>query len=369
MSGPTRQHFIPRSYLNNFALEKDGKYWVEGKLKNEIIPKPNLISTKDICVNKNLYTIPHIQDEDKYKIESYYANEVDGVYPDVYKILTSPSKSRLSNEEKRKILMTTMSLFFRTPKFLNTNSKRINYIINYAKTHHCNNNGRVKFKHQEFDLDFDVINIENVIEYYKLKNKIYFLQNHLKEWHDFINFKLEAGLTVYEINGDVDLISSDNPVIMRSIESKQFHVFDPTNMIELPLDNRHYLVIFPNTVDSSNTHLFRQERDNWFAINVNRGVDERSEDWILGKPGTITKYLKDKIKYEAYSPENVRYAEEFIGQVEDMQKLIEIMEKFGFYSSQTAQKVKEMRKKEIHDKDPNFRKLVIELVKGGYITV
>ncbi|MDI1233389.1 MAG: DUF4238 domain-containing protein [bacterium] len=369
MSGPTHQHFIPRSYLNNFAVVENGKHWVEGKLKNEEIPRSKLLSTKDICVNKNLYTIPHIEGDDKYKIERYYANEVDGVYPEVYQMLTSPDKMRLTKEERKKILMTTLSLFFRTPKFLNINSSRIKAIIKYAMTRHCDKKGNVKFTHQEFELDFHVDNVESILEHYKIKNKFNFLQNHLKEWHEFVNFKQEAGLTVYKINGDVELISSDNPVIIHSIELHKFDVFDPTNMIELPLDNQHYLVIFPNTVDSIDTHLFRQERDNWFAINVNRGVDKGSEDWILGKPGTITKYLKDKIKYEAFSSENVKYADEFIGQVQDMQKLTEIMEKYGFYSPQTANEVKMMRKKAIHDKDPNFRKLIIELAKGGYFTV
>ncbi len=58
MSNPKHQHFIPKSCIKNFAINKDGKFFVEAKFKMESKPKKGLISIKDICVDRNLYSIP-----------------------------------------------------------------------------------------------------------------------------------------------------------------------------------------------------------------------------------------------------------------------------------------------------------------------
>ena len=59
MSKPKHQHFIPKSYLKNFAVAEGNKYFVEAKLSSENSSKENLISIRDICVDKNIYTLPH----------------------------------------------------------------------------------------------------------------------------------------------------------------------------------------------------------------------------------------------------------------------------------------------------------------------
>jgi hypothetical protein len=54
MNKPRHQHFIPKSYLKNFFIEKDKNYFVEAKLKTEESPRSNLIYINVICVNRNL---------------------------------------------------------------------------------------------------------------------------------------------------------------------------------------------------------------------------------------------------------------------------------------------------------------------------
>lgn len=88
MSTPRHQHYIPKSYLKNFALEQDGKCFVEAKLKSEEQPKEKLISIRNICVDKNIYTLPGDVAGDKYAIEKYYASAMDAVYPEIYALLS-----------------------------------------------------------------------------------------------------------------------------------------------------------------------------------------------------------------------------------------------------------------------------------------
>ena len=118
MSNPVHQHFIPKSYLKNFALEKDKKFFVEAKLKREDSPKDRLLSINDICVDKNIYTLPIEEENDKkYSLEKFYAEKVDSLYPWIYKKLTDPNVVYINSFERAQIIMITMSLFFRTPKF------------------------------------------------------------------------------------------------------------------------------------------------------------------------------------------------------------------------------------------------------------
>ena len=111
------QHFIPRSYLRNFAEERNDKFFIDAKFLQSGTIKNN-ISVNDICVDKNIYTIPNAAD-DKYKLEKFYAENVDSAFPEVHRLLTNSSTTFVSPEQRQKIIYVTMSLYFRTPKFLN----------------------------------------------------------------------------------------------------------------------------------------------------------------------------------------------------------------------------------------------------------
>jgi len=49
MSNPIRQHYIPRSYLKNFATKKDKKIFLVDAYNLEADSLNKNISTKDIC--------------------------------------------------------------------------------------------------------------------------------------------------------------------------------------------------------------------------------------------------------------------------------------------------------------------------------
>lgn len=370
MGNPEHQHFIPKSYLRNFALKTDKKYFVEAKLRSEDSPRKTLISINDICVDKNLYTIPILEEGDKYSLEKFYAQKVDSLFPWIYKRLVDPSVIFINRFERSQIIMATMSLFFRTPKFLNFNERRLDSIINFAIKNKSDKNGNVKFKFGDYDLDFNISNLEEVKTNLKIRNKLDFLQRHLKTWNEFIQFKINAGISVFKITVDINLITSDNPVIMDSVVGNSFNVFDPTNIISLPLDNKHYLSIFPNTESSMIDRIFRSDRDKWFALTTNLEVERSSEDWIIGKPYTITDHLKDQVKYGAHTEENIQDYEDLKEKAQDAIALSEIIDEVGTLAHQrVANKVKELRRKRIFRDDPDLQKLILELARNGFLTV
>jgi hypothetical protein len=367
MSDSKHQHFIPRSYLRNFAIEEHKKFFVEGKKRQEIEPRKKLLSIRDICVEKNIYSIPNIEGEDQYKIEKFYAEQIDSVYPAVYELLINPSITNISKDQREQIIMTSMSLFFRTPKFLNINEQKTDAILNYAVKKHINSAGIVKFKLREYDLDFHISKLEDVRLQLKIRNKLNFLQDHLEDWHNFVQFKVNSGLSVYHIYEEYDLITSDNPVIMHSVVGNAFSLFDPTNIISLPLDNKHFLTIFPNTEDSLTDRIFHGERDKWFCFTTNYDIEQNSEDWILGKPGSVRAHIQDQKQFGELNYENEKALEEIREKASDLNELATIVELYGFASQKVADKIKELRKKNIHKKDPEISKYILELEKYGFI--
>lgn len=366
MSRPKHQHFIPRSYLKNFAVTEDDKHFVEAKLRSEVEPKKDLISIKDICVNKNLYTIPNKEGDDKYALERYYASEIDEVYPEVYGWLVDPKVEKISAEQRAKIIRTTMSLFFRTPKFLNHNQRTINAMLDYGLRNFQDKDGRVKFNFKDYRLDFNVQDIESVRNDLKIENKLKFLDRHLKDWHEFATFKLQSPISVYRIYDDNQLITSDNPVFMHSVKGRPFDLFDPTNMISLPLDSKHYLSIFPNTEEAMLDTIYRTDRDKWFALTTNLQVEQNSEDWILGRPEAVRGHIADQIKYNQETAENIQAVEDLKQRAEDDNELLRVMEEHGFFHEKVAEKVREMLKNPIHKEDLEIKKIAIRLAMQGF---
>ncbi|WP_363322045.1 DUF4238 domain-containing protein [uncultured Pontibacter sp.] len=93
------QHFIPRTYLRNFAHTKnDDKFLITAfnKLTGKTVP---VISIADICVETDLYTLKHLEGDNKYDIENFFADNIESKYPDVYRLLVQEKKG--SNHGRR----------------------------------------------------------------------------------------------------------------------------------------------------------------------------------------------------------------------------------------------------------------------------
>jgi hypothetical protein len=363
------QHFIPKSYLRNFAEgDGDGKYFVDAKFKKDSQIKKRL-SITDICVSKNIYTLPNSPADDKFKLEKFYAANVDQIYPEVYALLINPSITFISAEQRQKIIYTTMSLYFRTPKFLNLHNNMTDEILDFAVKYADKETGIVKFKIENIDHEFHISDYEKVKQDFKAKNKLTFLLTHLEVWHDFVKYKFKCGFSVYKISPEYELISSDNPVIIRSAAGNPFNIFDPTNIIQLPLDRYHMLTIFPNTEGGMTDRIFREERDRWSSLILGLQVEENSENVIFGYPGTIEKHDFNQKKYGEHNEENLKSLEDLKVRAFETMKLLKIMDRFGFPSPAVAAKVKQMRKMPEFKDDPSLNNIVLELAKKGYLTV
>jgi len=111
MSDPVKQHFIPRSYLKNFAIEKDNNFFLEAfnKATNKV---DHFINVNNLCVKKNIYTINNEKINDKYALEKHYALNVDGIYPEIYNALIDPAITHIDPEFKTKIIVCLFIILF-----------------------------------------------------------------------------------------------------------------------------------------------------------------------------------------------------------------------------------------------------------------
>lgn len=245
MSKPERQHFIPRSYLNNFAVSSDDKYFIHGKRQGS--DKIVSLSTKDICVDKNLYTIPTTEEDKKFDIEHFYADKVDSVFPEVYSILKNRNITTIDFETRLKIITTALSLYFRTPKFLNIQNQLFENVIN--KTFGTTDEEEITVSFLGEELTIKRNEAKQIIKERKEHNRIKFLFQHLQSYEKFVQSKLLDNMAVYHINDDSD----NNEGIIRNerttLSFKTFALYKKNGDIFVPLEIENICRKYPNFED------------------------------------------------------------------------------------------------------------------------
>lgn len=122
MSNPVRQHYVPQTYLRNFAKKMD-KTWhitVHDK-KNRRSFNADI---KDLAVIRNMYTIRGA--EDPYKWERIFANKIEPLMTEVFHEMLVKASCALLNDDvviidsylRDKLIDIIWSQIFRTPNGL-----------------------------------------------------------------------------------------------------------------------------------------------------------------------------------------------------------------------------------------------------------
>ena len=356
MGGPKRQHFIPRSYLRNFAKVEGDKHFVEVMFKDSgKIRYP--MNTKEICVSKNLYTLPHTDSDDKYALEKYYAEHVDSVYPEVYRLLTDTSITRITEEQRTKILSTCLSLYFRTPRFLDADNEELDRIIERMKTFGAPPTAELFFTFKGRNFRFKRDQIDEVYAQAKELNKVDFIVNHLEQWRAFTDNKEKAGFMVIKVGEEVPIITSDNPVDIYGPSWVPFNVFNPLNVIHVPLDRRHYLWISPENNEGDPLQIVRSPRDKLYALTLNSTTVQNAMDWLIGEEGTLSVHRDELTRHNEPTPENEALFADAKLVALKMHELMQFIEANGPGSEASRRKFEEYRQIPALLKDPGFQHL------------
>lgn len=342
MQNPIKQHYIPRSYLKNFALEgKKGKQFVDVyKLDDKILLKN--INTKDICFKKNIYTIPAELDETKYALEKHYAEHVDSEFPKIYKLLIDEKILVVTLEQKRQILYVFLSLYFRTPKILNLQNEFNNEIFDTA-AHTVDDEGIIKMNLYGEKIKFHIADIEQIKKKYSENVRISFLVNHLEQWSQFVEYKYDCTINIIKINdSNAPLITCDNPVTIRHMVTNKFcDIYDVNSVITIPLDPIHFIEIHPNKYADGQTRISRITQDRDYVFTTNTMTQENAEKLLIGYKGTIEKHFQIQKTYE-----DLANKDEFVAKAqfkaEQSLELLQILKQNGFESQRFINKLKKL---------------------------
>lgn len=367
MSKPKRQHFIPKNYLNNFAEQQDRAYVIYAQQKDS--KTINSFSTKDICVNKNLYTIPE-PTENQFAIENFYADKIDAVFPEVYRILKDKSISTIDSENREKIIRTSLSLYFRTPKFINFQNQFFEEVITKAFNNSSKSTLIVIFCDEELTINRD--EVKQIIKERKENNRIQFLSQHLEFYERLVKSKMTDNLAVYHINDDSEFITSDNPVIIRpyadisdpnfddsKYDSKNVNPFDSLNMIHLPVDSKTILTILPSIAGNSSILFQRMEIGIVDVLVYNSNIETNAEMWILGSNTGLLNHSVNQIKYNDESdPSNLKMVEDYKNKTLALIELQKLMSTKGVKSKEVKDMISELQTKPYITEDVNFKNMV-----------
>jgi len=367
MSNPIHQHFIPRSYLNNFGTSENDKNFISAKNKND--DKIITVSTKDICVEKNLYTLPPKENQNKFAIEHFYADNIDGKYPEVYKILTNKDISDIDIPTKVNIISVALSLYFRTPKFLNQENILFEKLVKEA--HKKSKGGDYIIEYGGESIIINPEEVEQIIKEQKEHNRIKFLSQHLESFEIFVKSKIQDAINVYHIIDESEFITSDNPVIIRpyadptdeKFDSEEYYSqdinpFDKRNTIHLPLDSKTILTILPNLDEFPDLKIRRLEKLQFDTIMYNHDIERYSERWILGKKESIENHLIDQIEFDKPTPENIQMLNAYKEKTILLKELTILIEKNGVQNVEVFEKAMYMETRDSVKKDPNFEKIL-----------
>jgi hypothetical protein len=308
------QHYIPRSYLKNFGYlvntytRPNGhidEKWSIHNIENGSDIKPN--STKKICTVDYLYDLPLVSPEFIQAIEKGYGERVDKHYKEVTKFVTNDNAMELSEDMRQKILLCTLSLYFRTPRYILPSDSELAEIEKLPK---------------------DI----GVAEWNRIKTAN--LEAHIENFERLYEQKKSCGICINKVCGDWEFISGDNPLIIRSPNGQFEDVFSPHNIIHLPFTPKYCVTIIPESESKNIAGFSRYKYPNHHIMTINHDIEHHHEKYMFGTKEALQDYLIESPKYKEPTTSDHPM---LVGMEESLKALnhcLEVMKKYGPTSTQ-----------------------------------
>jgi hypothetical protein len=362
MNEPKNQHYIPQSYLRNFSEKKGMEYFVYVRNAGE---KFHLTNIRNICSEKDFYSIPNATAEDTNIIEKYYANNIDNLFTEVTSIITDENITKINLETRKKIITACLSLYLRTPKFLNSYNLKSVSVINAMKKYFFKNSGiySIDFYGKQIEIKKD--DLEKLESDVKKENKILFLNEHLEILNRFINFKINDDIGVQKIVDDTEFITSDNPVII-SNPNRLTNIFDKENMIQLPINSKYLLTIYPKSISTNQNTISRIDGNYRSTLTINDSVEKNSDRWIIGTKTNIDRLINDQIKYSEPSDTNEKIVIDYEDGIKLLTKFHAILDKKKGISKELLDHLRILMTNNLLKDDTNLLKVIKEIKAMGY---
>jgi len=298
-----RQHYVPRTYLKNFSSQRGDKFYIKA------LPSANCIeeaiyesSTLNICLQTGLYTLPGETEQQRMLIEKFYSNNYEAYYNEVYEILTNPTRKTITEAERELIISTVVTMFYRTTKWINQHNTFFNRVLETAFTL-AKNNGFDHFMFEKEKVSIANKTLEQLQKEYKYESRPSQVITQLETALSLIKWRIEKdNIMVVKIIDEPEFVTSDNPVVYSGPKGKNLAPFDAENILKLPLDPKHLLLLMPYGNDENKLNITRSERSGVTSENAkltsNYSQFLNSERFLLGTDKGLKSYISTKQKTE-----------------------------------------------------------------------
>ena len=287
-----KHHFVPRTYLKNFAHRKNDDFYVSVLQKDQPCEKIFESNIINICAENHLYTLTG-NNESRLQLENIYSNVFENEYADLFSILTNDDIWDITSDKKISIISAVITMFYRTKKWINEYNifadEALNKIFQtckqYDADHYINTNGkRINIKDKSLEqLQYNQKNI----------TRIPMILTQLKTALKLIEAKQFDNINVLKINDNSEFITSDNPVIARNTNNTTIIPFGIDNAYYLPISNKYLLSIFPKEDLPVNTKIMRMEISKEQVADLNSSQLFYSDKFIIGSKNGIIETIEN----------------------------------------------------------------------------
>lgn len=295
-----RQHYVPQTYLRRFAIKRNKNFNINAVDKNNLekIIFPNI---KNICVENDFYTLNGENESERQFLETFYAENVELHYNEVYRVLTDESVLEISDEMHYKIILTVLTMLYRTSKWVCMNNDLFDRHLDqlFERQQQI---GKDYFIFKEINYSTEGKTREEVKQDFRKLKKDSQVIFQLEVAIKLINIRRYDDIIVDKLSDENQFFTSDNPVIMENIQDGTISPLDPENMIRLPLDTKHILTIMPHSKSDNAHFIFRSKHTGgrsimkMFANNYSQLAS--CHKYILGTKKGLNDYISKIEDYE-----------------------------------------------------------------------
>ncbi|MGM0582952.1 MAG: DUF4238 domain-containing protein [Bacteroidota bacterium] len=290
-----RQHYVPRTYLQKFAIKRKKNYNIHAADKNNLenIIFPNITN---ICLETDIYTLTGQTKEQRQALETFYSDNVESVYNEVYQTLTDESIREIDEEIHYKIVMTIITMLYRTSKWIHLHNDFFDTVLDKMYSL-CVHTGKDHFMYEDVKYSIKGKTLDEIKTEFKTMKKDDQVLTQLEIAFKLINIRKFDGILVSKITSENQLITSDNPVVLSNINPGIIAPFDPENMIRLPLDSKHILTIMPHSQTDGSHRISRTNESAGMSVAKmianNSSQLKSSFKYILGTKKALSNFIEN----------------------------------------------------------------------------
>ncbi|MFW5871614.1 MAG: DUF4238 domain-containing protein [bacterium] len=266
------------------------------------------ISIADVCLQRDIYTMPGETAEERMLLEKFYADNYESQYDKIYQLLTDPKKKTITDDERELIISTVVTMFYRTTKWISQHNELMNRVFEQA-FYLCQQTGKNYFTFEGTKISIAGKTQEQLQKENKIESRPAQVITQLDTALKLIKLRTKRdGISVSKLDdADCEFVTSDNPVSYNNLNLKHVAPFDPSNILTLPLDSKHKLFLMPHAKENEKHYLARHNVRGTMCysekLTSNYEQSRNAERFMLGNESALLSYLETKEETEKPLPE------------------------------------------------------------------